>query len=342
VCHAYTPRMSALETPSVRVHSLRPLEAERFLRTLLDLRIEFSSDGEGSPVPADADILIGGRPSREDMEACPRLRMLIVPYAGIPEATRELMLDFPHVAVHNLHHNAASVAELALALLLSAAKRLIPADRALRRGDWSMRYAAAGDVQLDGKSALVLGCGAIGTRIGRACNALGMRVLGVCRRPSLSARVDAGVEIHGPDALPDLLPRANVLFVSLPLVPATRGLLGAREFELLPEDAVLVNIARGAIVNECALYEALAEGRIGAAGLDVWYRYPREAAERTSTLPSALPFYELDNVVLSPHRGGAFNHHDLERLRAEHLARLLNAAARGDPVTNRVDVDAGY
>ena len=334
--------MSAFGTPSVRVHALRPLEADRVLRTLLDLSIGFSSDAEGSPPPADAEILIGGRPTREEMEACPNLRMLIVPYAGIPEVTRELMLDFPHVTVHNLHHNAASAAELALALFLSAAKWLIPADRALRRGDWSIRYASAGDVQLDGKNALVLGFGAIGARIGRVCAALGMRVLGVRRRPSLSVRVDEGVEIHGPDALSDLLPRANVLFVSLPLVPATRGLLGAREFELLPEDAVFVNIARGAIADECALYGALAEGRIAAAGLDVWYRYPYEAAERTSTLPSAFPFHELDNVVLSPHRGGAFNRPDLERLRAEHLARLLNAAARGEPVPNRVDIDAGY
>jgi phosphoglycerate dehydrogenase-like enzyme len=93
-------------------------------------------------------------------------------------------------------------------------------------------------------------------------------------------------------------------------------------------------------VDEKALYEALRARRLGAAGLDVWWRYPEGEAARASTPPSAFPFGDLDSVVLSPHRGG----HGLgtEAERAVHLADLLNAIARGGPVPHRVDLEAGY
>lgn len=325
-----------------RVHSLRSLEHADTLRKLLDPDVELSvGNGEALP-PAETEILIGGRPLREDLEACPDLRMLIVPYAGIPEATRELMLEYPQVAVHNLHHNAAAAAELAIGLFLATAKRLIPADRALRTGDWSIRYADAGDLLLEDRTALILGLGAIGRRVARACRGLGMKALAVRRRPDLPLlRADENVEVRGTDSLLALLPRADALFVTLPLTPATRGLLGERELALLPAGSILVNVARGPIFGEKALYDALSAGRIGA-GLDVWYNYPRDLDQRTSTFPSTYPFHELDNVVLSPHRGGAFNRPELETLRIEHLARLVNAAARAEVVANRVDVEAGY
>ena len=81
---------------------------------------------------------------------------------------------------------------------------------------------------------------------------------------------------------------------------------------------------------------------IGAAGIDVWYQYPPDEPSRRATHPSVLPFHELGNVVLSPHRGGAYRQPELERLRIKHLARSINAAARGEPIPHRVDVIAGY
>jgi phosphoglycerate dehydrogenase-like enzyme len=103
---------------------------------------------------------------------------------------------------------------------------------------------------------------------------------------------------------------------------------------------VLVNIGRGRIVAEEALYAALRSGQLHAAGLDVWYSYPPDEAARAHHRPSAHPFHELDNVVMSPHRGGAAD--ETARLRMGALAELLNAAARGEPVPNRVDPEAGY
>jgi phosphoglycerate dehydrogenase-like enzyme len=322
---------------SLSVHLLDAPSAE----DLADLQSRLSGEirlTTGSDLPADAHILVAGRPKREHMLACPNLRALIIPWAGVPEATRELMAEFPHIAVHNLHHNASATAETAIALLMAAAKFIVPIDRRLRANDWTPRYAPSQSILLEGKTALVLGYGEIGQRVARACQALGMRVLATRRRPD--APVDAAAELHPPADLPRLLPRADVLIVTLPLTPETKGLIGAAEFALLPRGALLVNVGRGAIVDEDALYQALCDGRLAAAGIDVWYAYPTDEASRSNTAPSKHAFHELDNVVMSPHRGG--DAREIESLRMAHLADLLNAAARGEPLANRVDLSTGY
>jgi phosphoglycerate dehydrogenase-like enzyme len=294
----------------------------------------------GDPPPDGAfDIVVGGRPSPDLLRASPRLRALVIPFAGVPSGTKELLAPFPGLAVHNLHHNAPAVAEMAVALLLAAAKRVVPFDRALRNRDWSGRYQADPSLLLEGRTALVLGYGAVGRRVARACRGLGMNGVAVRRSPRPE---DAGGpdEVHPPSRLRDLLPRTHALLVCLPRTPETDGMIGAEELALLPPGAVLVNIGRGAIVREEALYRALKEGRLGAAGLDVWYRYPKSDAEAPDTAPSAFPFHDLDNVVMSPHRAGHVAEDDELRMRA--LAELLSAAARGEPMPNRVDLEAGY
>ena len=193
---------------------------------------------------------------------------------------------------------------------------------------------------LAGKTALLLGLGAIGSRVASVCHALGMEVHAVRRRTDRPH--PPHVEVHPSGALSDLLPCADALLVCLPLTPDTRGLIGAREFELLRPSAILVNVARGAIVDEAALYHALAGGRLAAAGIDVWYRYPPTPEERANTAPSGYPFHELDNVVMSPHRGGAFRTEELEERRMRDLATSLNAAARGESIPHLVDLAAGY
>jgi len=292
----------------------------------------------GDSAPDDCHILVAGRPRREHLLASPNLRAVIVPWAGIPESTRELMAEFPGLTLHNLHHNASATAEMAIALLLAAAKFIVPIDRRLRAHDWTPRYAPSQSIGLDGKTAVVLGYGEIGRRVARACHALGMSVLAT--RRTVVAPADEIAEIHPPADLRRLLARADALIVTLPLTPATTGLLGEAELSLLPRGALLVNIGRGAIVDEAALYAALREGRLAAAGLDVWYNYPADEASRTNTPPSKFPFEELENVVMSPHRGG--DALDIETLRMTHLAELLNATSRGEPMPNRVELEVGY
>ena len=295
--------------------------------------------------PEDAapttEVLVSGRPSRERLQACPDLRVLVIPYAGIPTETRDLLLaGFPSLEVYNLHHNAAAAAELAVSLLLAAAKTIVPADRAFRQHDWRSRYDSAPTLILDEKTALILGLGAIGTRIAAICRALCMDIHAVRRRPDLPH--PPYVTVHSPGELQEILPQADVLLACLPLTPETEGLIGGRELGLLRTSSVLVNVARGAIVDEEALYRALSEGRIAAAGIDVWYQYPSTPEERANTPPSRFPFHELDNVVMSPHRGGAYRMEQLEKQRMRDLAVTLNAIARGEPPPHPVDVRAGY
>lgn len=324
---------------ALHVHFDRPLAADEAEHLLPRLAPGIALT-EGPEPPPQTQLLISGRPTRRQLAAAPDLRALIVPWAGLPGETRDLMRDFPDVATHNLHHNAAPVAELALMLLLAAAKFALRYDAALRRNDWRIRYERpAPTVLLDGRTALILGYGAIGRRVAAACRALGMTVLATRRRLDAPMTED-GIAVHPPGALHDLLPRAAALIVCLPHTPETDGLLGAPELDLLPAGAVLVNIGRGRIVDERALYEGLRAGRPHAAGLDVWYSYPPEEAARAAWPPSAYPFHELDNVIMSPHRGGAAD--ETARLRMAALAEMLNEAAAGRPMENRVDLTAGY
>jgi phosphoglycerate dehydrogenase-like enzyme len=286
-------------------------------------------------------MLVAGRPERKHLTASQNLRAVIVPWAGIPDATTELMREFPHIALHNLHHNALPVAEQAMALLLSASKFTVPMDRALRTGDWRPRYNPNPSLLLNGKTALVLGYGAIGKKVAGLCMGLGMKVLAVVRRVRAGHdRTADGVSVADVHQLHHLLPMAHALIVCLPHTPETTGIIGEHELSLLPPGAVLVNVGRGPTVDEEALYDALHDGRLHGAGLDVWYNYPSDEASRACTMPSDYPFHELPNVVMSPHRAGGST--DTDRLRMIHLAELLNAAARGEPMPNRVDLAVGY
>lgn len=287
-------------------------------------------------------ILVSGRPRREEIEANPNLRAVIVPWAGVPLETRTLVQEFPHLTLHNLHHNADATAEMALALLLSAAKFIVHDDRALRRHDWTPRYEPSRSLGLAGRTALVLGYGAIGLRVARMCRGFDMNVLATKRTITQVESPGEGIFVHPPQDLPSLLPQADVVMVCLPQTQETEGLLGEKELALLPPGAVLVNIGRGPIVEEAALYIALASGRLRAAGLDVWYAYPEDKESRVNTRPSAFPFHELDNVVMTPHRGGALEESETETLRMQALAILLNAAAQGHALPNRVDLRLGY
>jgi len=288
---------------------------------------------------AGSEILVHGFPKRAWIEACPRLRAVIVPFAGVPGETQALLRDFPQIDLHNLHYNDAPTAEFAVTLMMAAAKLIVPFDQALRRGDWTARYVETPTEIITGKTAVILGYGMIGRRIAPVCQALGMHVVGVRRHPPAQA-VEQGVELHSIAALHELLPRADVLHCVLPGTPHTAGLIGARELALLPPHAIVVNVGRGEVIDEEALYTALRERRIRAAGIDVWYNYPHGQEERTHTQPSRFPFHELDNVVLSPHRAGWLS--AAEEKRVTLLAELLNAAAAGQPMPSKVDKELGY
>lgn len=320
------------------VHFYRfTVDQEDFI-ALLDQGITITS-GDQLPEPAAFDFLVYPTPTKQWLEASPKLRAVIIPWAGIPSKTREIMRNYPEISLHNLHHNAFNTAELGFALLLAAAKHIIPLDQSLRRGDWTPRYEPAESILLRGRTALILGYGEIGQALKDYALGFGMRVLGIKNHPG-QIKPEVGVEIYGSDQLNDLLPQADILFIALPLTEKTEDLISKDEIARMPEGSILINIGRGPIVNQYALYDALISGQLRAAGSDVWYNYPETKEKRHNTRPADVPFEKLDNFVLSPHRGGMVNEVETQRMKA--LAALLNAANRGEPIPNKVDLEAGY
>ena len=185
------------------------------------------------------------------------------------------------------------MAEHVLAMALALAKRLPERHAALRSGVFDQ----APNREIRGAQVCILGFGGIGRASAHLFRALGARIRAVTRSPV----VDESIEWEGTiDDLDAGLGGADVVVVSLPLTRATRGLLGARELSVMKSDAILVNVARGEIVDEDALYRHLTEHPAFQAGLDVWWDEPRGGAP----FAPRLPFLQLPNVLGSPHNSG--------------------------------------
>ena len=318
---------------SLHVHMLyepEPIYCKHLINILQkNVRITFGSE----PKATDYSILIGGRPSQKILANNPNLRSLIIPFAGIPKETSSVLLNFPHIELHNIHHNATITAEMAMALMLAAAKKIIPIDQQFRNHDWRGRMTSS--PLLYQKNALILGYGAIGKRVARICHAMDMNVTAL-RRTTQSENGE--IKVFNIDILDKVLPQANVVVICLPQTKKTTNLLCEKRLNLLPVQAVIVNIGRAAIINEHALFNALSNGKL-FAGLDVWYNYPKEVTAQNFS-PSNLPFNKLDNVVMSPHRAGRCD--EVEFLRMEHIAQLVNVAASGGKMPNKIDINRGY
>ncbi|HWN54686.1 MAG TPA: NAD(P)-dependent oxidoreductase, partial [Methylomirabilota bacterium] len=184
--------------------------------------------------------------------------------------------------------------------------------------------------ELAGKTLGILGYGRIGRKLARRARAFDMAIWAM-RQKATREDVHGLAFLGGPDALDEILKRADYLAITLPLTEATRGLLGARELELMKPTAVLVNVARALIVDEDALYGALRRRTIAGAALDVWYRYPTDGEP---TFPSRHPFHELPNVLVTPHVSG-WTEGTMDG-RAMLVAENIGRVARGEPVANMI------
>ncbi|MCB0824705.1 MAG: hypothetical protein KDC26_00805 [Armatimonadetes bacterium] len=287
---------------------------------------------EGEVSHPSTNVVVKGRISEEDLKL-PNLKAVVIPWAGLPNVTRDLCLEHrPGLPVYNLHHNGISTAETALALLFSCAREVTFADRELRQGDWSRRYADSTAPRLSGRRMLLLGYGAIGQHIATVATAMGMEV-DIVRRSSQTGFYGLGDFEH-------LLPKADVLMIALPMTEETKGLLDAQKLGLMPKGAVVVNVARGPIIEEQALFDLLNSGHLHSAGLDVWWNYPESEGDQKQCSPGTLPWHELPNVVMSPHMGGSSV--ETEQLRYDALFDLLCTLKAGQEPSSRVDLEAGY
>jgi D-3-phosphoglycerate dehydrogenase len=240
------------------------------------------------PARVAINIRAHARFSEAVFTACRNLKMVSIWGTGTDNVDLDAAGRHGLTVTNTPGVNAHAVAEHALALMLAAARKIPRIDRETREGRWPRELLT----QLLGKTLGVFGTGTIGSRVVELGRAVGMTVL------AWSQRGDAGrVAALGARAATkeELLRQADVVSLNLRLVPETRGFLGRKEFALMKRSALLINTARGALVERDALLDALGKGKIAGAGLDVFHDEPLKADD---------PLLRLDTVVLSPHNAG--------------------------------------
>jgi phosphoglycerate dehydrogenase-like enzyme len=207
-----------------------------------------------------------------------------------------------------------STVELTTALIFATLRRIPEVDRRMRTERWP---AVAGQL-FEGKTLGIVGLGRIGTQISRIANIFKARVLATGRTLTADRTREAGAEAV---SLDKLLRESDIVTIHVPLNPQTRGMIGAKEFALMKPGAILINTARGPIVSEAALLDALGSGRLGGAGLDVYDEEP---------LAMEHPLRGFGNVVLLPHRGYATV--EILSERYQHAMENILSFMDGNPV----------
>jgi phosphoglycerate dehydrogenase-like enzyme len=282
---------------------------------------------------ADADALVCNRLDPADTRAAGRLRLVQATSAGADRI--DLAALPPGCILCNAYEHEHAIAEWVVMAVLALTRNLLRYDRGLRENDWIRGLPL--ERELRGRTMATLGFGHIGRRVVELARALGMDAVAVTRSPTRHRARAGGLRWLGPlDHLDRLFSEADVAVVCVPLSQETRDAVGAAQLELLGRDGYLVNVARGAIVEERPLYEALRDRAIAGAALDVWWRYPETRAKAAQ--PSSYPFHQLDNVVMTPHVSGRSE--GTRRGRTAFVVDQLARLAEGRPLENVVAV--GY
>lgn len=276
----------------------------------------------------DIEIAAGWLP-RDLIASAPRLRWMQQWSAGTdwllerPEA-----VEAPFILTNASGVHAEPISEHILAFLFAFERGLPQAVRAQTRREWQ-RPESQDVGELLEKTMVLVGVGAIGRRTAILATALGMQVIGVKRVPE--SGVPGIAEMYGPDALLALLPRADYVVLTVPLTRETHHLIGERELRAMRASGRVVNVGRGAVIDEQALLRALQDGWIAGAGLDVFEEEP---------LPQDSPLWGMDNVIITAHYAGRTPRYD-ERASKIFLDNLARYVA-GEPLKNVVDKRLGY
>lgn len=275
---------------------------------------------------ADADALIS-LVWNASFPPAPKLKLIQSPGTGVD------FIDFeavPHgVRVCNCYGHAEGTAEyVMLAILLWCHVHFLPGAKGFREeGSWRYSGRVNGPIneELHGRTVGILGLGAIGRAVAERAKSFGTRVIGCNRTQRAEPHID---RLYGLDEIDAFLAECDFVVVAAALAPETERLIDARRFAAMKRSAVLVNVGRGPIIDEDALYEALRDKRIRGATLDVWYAYPSK--DDLTVAPSKHPFHELDNVCMTPHTA-AWTTGMVDRRWSE-IADNLDRLARGEPL----------
>ena len=280
---------------SIREEGMKLMEA----RDDIDVRVLDSSDEDAilAAIPEAHGITVRvAKISRKIIEAAPNLQVVSRHGVGYDAVDVATCTERGIPVVIATRSNAASVTEQAMSLLLALAKQTIPYDRETRAGNWRIRENQKA-FDIEGKRLLIVGYGRIGSKVARAAQGFGMAVS--VYDPYVDA---AAIEAAGCTVVTDFkaaLPETDVLTLHCPKTSETANIVDAAALAALPRGALIINCARGGLVDETALHDALVSGHIAGAGLDVFDVEPAAADH---------PLFGLDAVIVSPHSAGASLH----------------------------------
>jgi len=307
----------------VNILCLSPIDDSALQRMRRDHEVTVAANGDHQHLDSllpEREVVIfrsGVSVSRDFIDESPQLKLLIRAGSGLDNVDVERARAREIRLVRIPGPGAQAVAELTFGLMLSVARNITLADRLLREGHWPKKE--LGGPLLQGKTLGVVGAGNIGGRVGDLGAAWGMRVLGCVERPTAECRTALAARRIELTDIDRVMAEADYLTVHVPLTQRTRGLIGAERLGQMKPGSVLVNTARGGVVDEDALREALLDGsRLRGAGLDV---HGREGEGTQS------PLADLPNVVLTPHIGAMAI--DSQREIGERIVRLLDAFTAG-------------
>ncbi|WP_007024735.1 phosphoglycerate dehydrogenase [Saccharomonospora iraqiensis] len=275
----------------------------------------------------EADALLVRSATKVDAEvlaASDRLKVVARAGVGLDNVEVPAATERGVLVVNAPTSNIVSAAEHAVALLLSVLRRVPAADQTLRGGEWK-RSSYTG-VELNGKTVGVVGFGKIGQLVATRLGAFDTELLSYDPYASASRAGQLGVELV---ELDELLRRADIITIHLPKTPETKGLIDATALSKIKKGAIVVNAARGGLVDEDALAEAVRDGRVGGAGVDVFAEEPTTSS----------PLFDLPNVVVTPHLGAST--HEAQDRAGTDVAHSTLAALRGDFVPDAVNVAGG-
>ena len=305
------------------------------------LRREFSehtfvradSDQEVLERIVDADVVYCSWINAAQFAAARQLRWIHSNAAGIGPLLFPAMIASPIPVTNSSGVSSVTIAEHVIAVALSLLRELPLAWRRQAEGRWSQNEFESGARMktLRGARVLIVGLGSIGRETARLAGGFGAHVVGVRRHPGEGAPPAGVAAVVGPDRLHHELPQADVVVIAAPHTRDTERIVGEPELALMKDDAVLVNVSRGTLIDEAALVRALESGRLRGAALDVFEQEP---------LAAASPLWGRHDVLVTPHVSGF--HADYwptaRRLFADNLRRFLS----GQPLANIVDKQAGY
>lgn len=290
------------------------------------LEPETYSDGDIIRLAPKADVILGYRIWKELLDSAANLKLIQVPGAGVDKVDMGLLRG-RDVILCNSKSAARYVAEYAVSLALAAIKKIPLHDRLMRAGEPFSPKGTDEDLPylsdtLLGRMAGFVGYGDIARYAAEYLAGFSVKVI----------KFTSGSGV----LLEDLLVSSDVIFVTAPLTPKTRDLISGRHFDLMKRTAYLVNVSRGPVVNQEALFNALKDRKIAGAAIDVWYE---EGSGRKGYPSDKFPFHELDNVTLSPYRAGYVMRQSPHLL---DVVKNLRSFAESGKVINRVDIERGY